>query len=116
MYFHNRTAYILSPISTDVKKIPGIKGGGEECLKSDLGGGPIRTTPELILKFISLRGPQMSNADHYNIFMQWLCIKGLAQYKHDIVVAISGKAAQLLLIMLCIQYRAHCLADIEPPE
>ena len=82
-------------------------------LGNDLAGGPIRTTFQLIATFISLRTPRMNVSDHYNEFVRWLCRKGITGFKHDIVVAMSGKTLCLLLTGQFVRYRSLI---IDPPE
>lgn len=88
----------------DLKTIPGIKAAAEIILANDLEGGPVRTTFELVWKFFSLRRNDMSNNDHYHAFVRWLCLKGVAQFKHDIAAAIGGK---LFFILICLNVQAH---------
>lgn len=76
------------------------------------GGGPVRTTLDVIQKFASLRTPQMNNLEHYSAFVSWLCIKGIANYKNDIVVAVAGKSCALLIML----YLSARYFDIEPPD
>ena len=83
----------------DLKTIPGIKAAAEAILANDLEGGPIRTTFALLFKFYSLRRPDMSNEDHCDAFVRWLCLKGVAQFKHDIAIAMSGKL--VVVVILC---------------
>jgi hypothetical protein len=90
-------------MTDDLKTIPGIKAGAEAILANDLEGGPIRTTFALVMKFCSLRRPGMSNEDHFNAFVRWLCVKGVAQFKHDIAIAMAGK---LVVILICLHSRA----------
>ncbi len=86
-------------MTDDLKTIPGIKVGAEAILANDLEGGPIRTTFELVMKFCSLRRPDMSNEDHFNAFVRWLCVKGVAQFKHDIAIAMAGKLVVILIFL-----------------
>jgi hypothetical protein len=81
-------------------------------LGNDRGGGPVRTTFDVIQKFASLRTRQMNNSEHYSAFARWLCIKGIANYKNDIVVAVAGKIWALLIMLYL---RAHYF-EIEPPD
>ena len=81
----------------DLKTIPGIKAAAEAILANDLEGGPIRTTFDLLFKFYSLRRPDMSNEDHCDAFVRWLCLKGVAQFKHDIAVAMAWKWVIILV-------------------
>ena len=107
-----RNNFIWSHVQDDVKSIPGIGDAGEARLSNALGGGPIRTTFDILQKFVSLRTPDMTTSDHYTAFVRWLCIKGISNFKNDIVIAVAGKTC-LLLILLCIRYR-HFIID--PPE
>ena len=86
-------------MTDDLKTIPGIKVGAEAILANDLEGGPIRTTFALVMKFCSLRRPDMSNEDHFNAFVRWLCVKGVAQFKHDIAIAMAGKLVVILIFL-----------------
>ena len=86
-------------MTDDLKTIPGIKVGAEAILANDLEGGPIRTTFALVMKFFSLRRPDMSNEDHFNAFVRWLCVKGVAQFKHDIAIAMAGKLVVILIFL-----------------
>ena len=86
-------------MTDDWKTIPGIKAAAEAILANDLEGGPIRTTFALVMKFCSLRRPDMSNEDHCDAFVRWLCLKGVAQFKHDIAIAMSGKL--VVVVILC---------------
>jgi hypothetical protein len=81
-------------------------------LGNDRGGGPVRTTFDVIQNFASLRTRQMKNSEHYSAFARWLCIKGIANYKNDIVVAVAGKIWALIIVLYL---RAH-IFDIEPPD
>lgn len=78
------------------------------------GGGPVRTTLDVIRKFASLQTPQMSASEHYTAFVRWLCIKGIVNYKDDITIAVAAKS-YLLLILLYLHARYFSIA-IEPPE
>jgi hypothetical protein len=86
-------------MTDDLKTIPGIKAAAEAILANDLEGGPIRTTFALVMKFCSLRRPDMSNEDHFNAFVRWLCVKGVAQFKHDIAIAMAGKLVVILIFL-----------------
>ena len=94
-----RNVFILSPMTDDLKAIPGIKVAAEAILANDLEGGPIRTTFALLMKFCSLRRPDMSNEDHFNAFVRWLCLKGVAQFKHDIAIAMAGKLVFIFFVL-----------------
>ena len=83
----------------DLKTIPGIKAAAEAILANDLEGGPIRTTFDLLFKFYSLRRPDMSNEDHCDAFVRWLCLKGVAQFKHDIAIAMAGKLVFIFFVL-----------------
>ena len=86
-------------MTDDLKTIPGIKAAAEAILANDLEGGPIRTTFALVMKFCSLRRPDMSNEDHFTAFVRWLCVKGVAQFKHDIAIAMAGKLVVILIFL-----------------
>ena len=110
--FGYRNKFIWSSTKESLQTIPGIGKACEGTLGNELGGGSIRNTSELLIKFMSLRTPEMSNSDHFTEFTRWLCIKGISNFKNDIVVAVAGKTC-LLLMIVYLHYR-HLIID--PPE
>ena len=111
--FSRRNAFIWSPVQEDVKTIPGIGYAGEVCLGNALGGGPCRTTFDIICTFVSLRTPQMTTQDHYTAFVRWLCVKGISKFRDDIVAAVAGKTCFLVIMLLLLRHRHF---GIDPPE
>lgn len=79
--------FINLKITGDLLEVPGI----QEDTKNKLNKKGIKTTFNLIGKFLSLNEPQFDNYDHCDKFYLWLFNIGVTSYTVDIVKSISEK-------------------------
>jgi len=63
-------------IREDITSVPGIGPAAAKALASDEGGEPgVKTTYQLIGKFLVLREPGMTSQEHCDAFWYWLQVR-----------------------------------------
>jgi hypothetical protein len=84
--------FLADEVREDITSVPGI-GKDTACILSSecQNESPIETTHQLIGRFLTLRGPEMTAVQHTNAFWYYLKMRGVNRYRSGIVHAVAEK-------------------------
>lgn len=83
--------FLAADLGEDLGAVPGVGPKAKEMLAADDEGGAVRTTFQLVGKFLCLRAPGMTTQEHCDAFWHWLKLKGVDAHRSGIVHAIAEK-------------------------
>lgn len=84
--------FLSGEINEDLRSVPGIGADAVRILSSECENeAPIETTHQLIGRFLTLRGPNMTPPQHVNAFWFYLKLRGINKYRSGIVHAVAEK-------------------------
>ena len=86
------SAFLASEIVASLQSVPGIGPKAEELLgKRTETDEPVTTTYQLIGKYLSLRGRDMTSDEHMDAFWHYLKSRGISSHRSGIVRCIAEK-------------------------
>mmetsp|Transcript_18582 Transcript_18582/g.74169 ORF Transcript_18582/g.74169 Transcript_18582/m.74169 type:complete len:120 (+) Transcript_18582:94-453(+) len=85
--------WLREPIQASLQQVPGIGPAAEKLLAepADAAEEKIETTHQLIGKFLTMKGADVTPVEHCDMFFTWLGERGIKVHKHTIVNAIAEK-------------------------
>jgi hypothetical protein len=84
--------FLAADLSENITTVPGIGPKAAQVLAvATAEDSGVRTTFQLIGKFLCLRGPGMSTQEHCDAFWNYLKLKGVDSHRSGIVHAIAEK-------------------------
>lgn len=84
--------FLAEEVNPSLQSVPGIGPANERALAAPGDGdSPVTTTYQLIGKYLSLRGKDMTSDEHVNAFWHYLKGKGISSYRSGIVLCIAEK-------------------------
>ena len=86
--------FIDNDVQEDITTVPGIGSAAQAQLAS--GEEPTATTYQLIGKFLSFRGTNVSSIEQCDALWYWLQAKGVASHRSTIVHAIGEKVNTMM--------------------
>ena len=88
--------FLASPISEDIKSIPGIGPSAAGKLAAGEGDDKVETTHQLIGKFLHFRGPGVNCAEQCDAMWYWLQARGVSSHRAGIVLCIAEKVNTMI--------------------
>ncbi|KAJ8613952.1 hypothetical protein CTAYLR_008796 [Chrysophaeum taylorii] len=82
-------SFLRMPVSEDLSTVPGIGAKNKEILGS--GDDKVLTVHQLLGKFLSFKGPDVTPTEHCDAFYHWLAAKGVNSHRNNIVLAVAEK-------------------------
>ena len=83
--------WLREPITMDLQQVPGIGPANAKTLAAGEGDDKVETTHQLIGKFLSLKGRDVTPIEHCDMFWHWLAARGVNAGRNNIVLAIAEK-------------------------
>jgi hypothetical protein len=84
--------WIGSPLTENIKQVPGIGDAGVEALAKE----GITTPYQLLGKYLMLRDKGMTTQEHCDAFYAWLKDIGISSYRAGVVRAMAEKANSMM--------------------
>mmetsp|Transcript_4037 Transcript_4037/g.5670 ORF Transcript_4037/g.5670 Transcript_4037/m.5670 type:complete len:123 (-) Transcript_4037:275-643(-) len=83
--------WLREPITLNLQQVPGIGPANERILGEAEGEDKVETTHQLIGKFLSLKGKDVTPVEHCDMFWHWLAKVGVNAGRNNVVLAIAEK-------------------------
>ncbi len=84
--------FLTDNICEDLRSVPGIGSEAVKKLKKNAeGDSSVETTYQLIGKFLSLKGKDMTSQEHMDAFWFYLQSRGISAHRSGIVFSIAQK-------------------------
>ncbi len=84
--------FLRSEVDEDIQSVPGVGPAAQKKLAASSDGeAGVKTTYQLIGKFLSLRDPDMTSDELCEAMFQWLKLKGINAFRSGIVHSIAEK-------------------------
>lgn len=89
--------FLKAEVEEDITTVPGVgpSAAGKLADNSE-GEAGVKTTYQLIGKFLSLRDPDMASQTHCDAMFNWLKLKGVNAHRSGIVHAIAEKTDTMM--------------------
>jgi hypothetical protein len=84
--------WLASPISGDLKDVPGVGPAGIEKFKAN----GIQNTHQLIGQFLLFKGDDLNTQDHLDLFYKWLADIGISAHRAGVVWSVAEKVSTFL--------------------
>ena len=89
---NTRDLFVHGDVETNIMSVPGVG----ETAAARLAKKGVRSTHQLIGKYLSLRDPDMDTVAHHDAFVNFLNEAGITSCRHGIVDAIAVKVSDMI--------------------